>query len=404
MSLDTDLIKKDFPIFENYINEWGHELVFLDSAASSQTPKQVIDAMNEYYFHYRSNVHRSPYRIGLKASELYEKSRQITANYIGAEEWEVIFTSNATASSNTLALALGQSLKISANDEIVVSIADHHSNFLPFQELAIRTGAKIKVIPLSKTNLAYDSALELISSKTKIVTISYGSNVLGTIFDVKKIIEKAHQVGAVAIIDATTTVGHIPVDVKSLDCDFLYFSGHKMLGPTGVGVLYGKEEVLTKLHPSIVGGGTIESVSITETRYRDIPMRFEAGTPNIAGAIGLGQAISYIENLGMNNIHTHIDKIADYAMRKLSELKHVTLLSETGSKNCGIVSFVVNNMHSHSVANKLDKYHISIRAGHHCSMPLANVLGIRSLCRASFYIYNSEADVDKLTEAIQSLK
>ena len=403
--LNTQTIRKDFPIFDTYREMYAKELVFLDSAASSQTPRQVVEAMNKYYFGYRSNVHRSPYTLGVEATEAYESARIVVAKFIGAEKWESIFTSGATMSSNMLVAVLERYLKLSVGDEILASVADHHSNFVPFQELAVRTGAIFRVIPISDTDLDYENAGKLINSRTKIVTIPFASNVLGTIYDVKRVIKIAKEAGAVTIVDATKAVGHIPVNVCDLDCDFLFFSGHKMLGPTGIGVLYGREELLTQLPPAFFGGGIVESVSEKETTYRDIPMRFEPGTPNIAGAIGLSRAIKYIEDLGIDSVARHSEELVRYSIERLSRIDNLKILSEKDERrNTGVVSFDLEGIDSHDVAEFLDREGIAIRGGHHCAMPLMRYLGVKGVCRASFYIYNSKADIDNLVLGIERAK
>lgn len=403
--LDVVKIKNEFPIFKNYRERWGEELSFLDSAASSQIPRQVIESMNDYYFKYRSNVHRSPYKLGIEATEAYEEARTTVAKFIGAEKWEIIFTAGATMSVNMLTGMLERFLKPQKGDGVVVSVVEHHSNFIPFQELAKRTGAVFHIIPLHNDNLDYKQAEKLISKNTKIVAIPLTSNVLGTIYDVKRIVKLAKKIGAVSIIDATTAAGHILINVRDLECDFLYFGGHKMLGPTGIGILYGREELLNQLSPVLLGGGIITSVSEKETLYRDIPMRFEAGTPNIAGAIGLARAIKYIELLGIKNITEHCEKLVRYATKKLGKISNLEILSEKDERlNVGMVSFIIKGIHSQDVARILDSEHISIRAGHHCAMPLINRLGVPSICRASFHVYNHQVDIDRLADGIKRVK
>lgn len=403
--LDVRKIRKDFPIFDSYQKKYGKELVYLDSAASSQTPRQVVDAMDEYYFGYRSNVHRSPYTLGVEATKAYEHARVTVAKFIGAEKWEVVFTSGATMSANMLIAMLEQHMKLSQGDEIVSCISDHHSNFIPFQELASRTGAMFRTIPLVGTDLDYEATEYTINPRTRIVTLPLASNVLGTVYDTGRVLKLAKEVGAVTIVDATTAVGHVPVDVRALDCDFLFFSGHKMLGPTGIGVLYGREERLTRLRPGFFGGGIIESVSEEVSVYRDIPMRFEPGTPNIAGAIGFSRAIEYIHSVGIHSITGHVAELVRYAIKKLGSIKDVRILSEKNEKrNVGMVSFDVKGVGSHDMAEFLDREGVCVRGGHHCAMPLMKCLGIRGVCRASFYVYNGEADVDILVSGIRKAK
>ena len=403
--LDVKKIREDFPIFDSYRKKYGKELVYLDSAASSQTPRQVIEAMDEYYFNYRSNVHRSQYVLGIEATNAYENARGIVAKFIGAEKWEVIFTPGATFSVNMLALMLEKYLKLEHRDEIVTSIAEHHSNFVPFQELTKRTGSTLRVISLQGTDLDYETAEKMIGPKTKIVAIPLASNVLGTMYDIRRIVQLARQAGAITIIDATTAIGHISVDVRSLKCDFLFFSGHKILGPTGIGVLYGREELLTRLYPSFFGGGIVESVTEKETTYLDIPECFEPGTPNIAGAIGLARAIEYINSLGTGAITEHVQELVHYTIQKLDVIPYLTILSEKNEKkNSGIVSFSIQGIGSQRLTKALDYEHISIRGGHHCAIPLVNHLGVSGVCRASFYVYNDQSDVDALVFGIKKAK
>lgn len=400
--LNAKKIREDFPIFDSYQKKYGKELAYLDSAASSQTPRSVVNAMDEYYFNYRSNVHRSPYTLGVEATKEYEHARDVVAKFIGAEKWEVIFTPGATMSANMLISMLEQNMQLSQSDEIVSCISDHHSNFVPFQEWASRVGATFRTIPLASTDLDYEAAESIISSRTKIVTLPLVSNVLGTVYDTGRILELAKKVGAIAIVDATTAMGHISVDARVLDCDFLFFSGHKMLGPTGIGILYGREALLTHLRPGFFGGGIIESVSEEASVYRDIPMRFEPGTPNIAGAIGLSRAIEYIHSVGLRSITLHANELVRYAIKKLESIKGVCIVSEKNeNRNVGMVSFDVKGVGSHDMAEFLDRKGVCIRGGHHCAMPLMKCLGVRGVCRASFYIYNDEADVDALVSGIK---
>lgn len=403
--LDVHKIKEDFPIFENYKKKWGRYLSYLDSAASSQTPRQVVLAMDDYYFNYRSNVHRSPYKLGIEATEAYESARATVAKFIGAKKGEIIFTSGATMGANMLVAMLEDYLKIKQGAEILASVAEHHSNLVPFQELALRTNAAFRVIPLSGTDIDYEKAEKLIGPKTKIVTISLASNVLGTIYEVKRVIKFAKKVGAITIVDASKAAGHISINVRDLGCDFLFFSGHKMLGPTGIGVLYGREELLTRLYPGFFGGGIVSSVTVEKTSYLDIPMRFEPGTPNVAGAIGLARAMEYIESLDIGAVTKHSQELVRYAIEKLSRIPGLKIVSEKDEKrNIGIVSFTIDGIHSHDVAEILDRGGVSIRGGHHCAMPLMKYLGVSDVCRTSFYVYNDKEDIDRLAEGIEKAK
>ncbi|MDP3958321.1 MAG: SufS family cysteine desulfurase [bacterium] len=400
--LDTKKIKKDFPIFERYEKAHGKPLVYLDSAATSQTPRQVVEAMDEYYYGYRSNVHRSPYDIGAEATSAYEAARETIARFIGAKGGEMAFTSGATGSANMLALMLGRELKLRAGDELLASIAEHHSNFVPFQELAKAKGASFKTIPIRGADLDYEAAARLISERTKLVTLPLAGNVLGTVHDLSPLIRKAKAVGALTIVDATKAAGHMPIDVKKLGADFLFFSGHKMLGPTGIGVLYGRREFLEALTPAFSGGGTVEKVTAEHSSYKTSPLKFEAGTPNVAGAIGLAHAVAYLEALGVENVQRHTEELVRSAVERLSRVKEVRIISEKDEKkNIGIVSFVVEGMHPHDVAELIGREGVAIRGGHHCAMPLMASLGVPGVCRASFYIYNGERDIVALVTSVE---
>jgi len=391
-------IKKDFPIFEHNKN-----LVYLDSAATAQTPKQVIQSMDEYYSKYCSNIHRSTYELGVIATEEYEKARESVAKFIGSFCNEIIFTSGATMSINMLIYSLEHFLNLGAGDEIITTVAEHHSGLIPLQELCKRRGVILKHINITENfELDYGQVNNLITQKTKIVSVTLASNVLGNINDIKKITDIAHKVGAVVICDGTKVVGHIPTDVRKLDCDFMVFSGHKMCGPTGIGVLYGKNELLKELPPSMFGGGMVEDVTLHTAKWRRSPMCFEAGTQNIAGAIGLGCAAEYLRDIGVHNIHKHVAEITQYAISQLDNINGVHIFSQKDAeKNAGVISFAVDNIHPHDIAEIAGRDRVAIRAGHHCAEPLMKVLGVSALARASFYLYNDKSDVDALTEVIK---
>lgn len=399
-NINPQKIKKDFPIFDGQPN-----LVYLDSASSSQTPRVVLDAMNEYYTGYRANIHRALYDASQRATDSYERARKDIARFINAaSEKEIIFTSGATASSNMLAGMLKTYLRLKAGDEIITTIMEHHSNLLPLRKLAEEKKLAIRYIGLTKDfELDMRQAERLITSKTKIVSISLASNVLGTVNDIKQLALLAHKKGAVMIADGTEAVGHIPVDVRALDCDFLFFSAHKMCGPTGIGILYGKKSFLEKMTPSVLGGGIVTKVTKTEILYKPTPERFESGTPNIAGAIGLGAAIHYLESIGMKAIHKHTATLTALAQKKLGALHGVTILSGKRTLgNSGIVSFVIDEMHPHDISHLLSDRNVAVRAGHHCAMLLGEHLGYPATTRASFYLYNSKKDVDVLIQAVKS--
>ncbi|MCK5026958.1 MAG: cysteine desulfurase [Candidatus Pacebacteria bacterium] len=397
----SDTIHKDFPLLRDT------SLVYLDSAATSQTPQPVVDAIENYYTQYRASIHRGLYPIAERTTDQYEDAREKTADLIGAEKEEIIFTSGATASSNMLIYSLEQSLDLREGDEIVTTVMEHHAALLPLQEFAKRNKLSIKYIPLTKQlRLDHAAARKLISKKTKIVSVMLSSNVLGTINDISFFSVLAKKVGAVMITDATAAVGHIPVDVKELNVDFLFFSGHKMCGPTGTGVLYGKKEVLEDIKPSFFGGGMINSVACDkEATWAKDMSRFEAGTPNIAGVIGLGSAIDYIQCLDLERIHTEVVEILSYAIETLSNISGVCVYCEKDvDKNIGTVSFTVDGIHPHDVAQIAGQNNIAVRAGHHCAMPLVKELGVNATVRASLYFYNTKKDIDALCEVVQKAK
>ncbi len=389
--------EQDFPILKQKIN--GKRLVYLDNAATSQSPSIVIDAISEYYKTSHSNVHRSIHSLSQKATEAYEEARKNVANFIHADVDEIVFTKGTTESINLIA----HGLQLQKVDEIVLTIMEHHANIVPWQEVAKRVGAVIKYIPLKKDyRLDMDAAKRLITKKTKVVSVTHMSNVLGTVNPVKELAELAHAVGAVFVVDAAQSVPHMKVDVKELDCDFLAFSGHKMCGPTGVGVLYGKKELLDYLEPFVYGGKMIKEVSLEQSTWAEAPYKFEGGTPNISGVIGLGKAINYLENIGMKTIEKHEKELLEYALQKIKTMKNVTIIGPEASKDRGaIISFTIEGMHSHDVSELLNREGVAIRGGHHCCMPLMKELGIPGCSRASFYLYNTKEDVDAFVEALQ---
>lgn len=393
--------KNNFPFFTNA----GQEGAYLDNAASSQTPQVVLDAMHAYYVSSRANVHRGLYRASEEASIAYEDARVKVARFIGANPREVIFTGGATASSNMLVSMLEYSKMITKDDEIVTTIMEHHASMIPLQELARRTSAHLKHIPIQGFSLDYDIAEDIITHKTKVVSVLLASNVTGEINDVARITEMAHKVGAFVICDATTAVGHMPVDVRTLGVDALYFSGHKMCGPTGIGALWVREELLEKLEPGTYGGGMVDTVTTTTATWGLIPERFEAGTPPIAEAIGLGTAVEYLTNVGIEHIRAHDEALAEEAITRLEKISGVRVIAEKEhGKNIGIVSFVIEGIHAHDVAYILGKEKVAVRAGHHCAMPLHTALGVVASTRASFYFYNTREDVDALIKGIATVQ
>ena len=397
--LDTENIKKDFPIFAS-------KLVYLDNSATSQTPGVVVRAESEYYETYRANVARGLYPLSVKATAMYDEARAKVAKFIGADTREIIFTASATASSNMLVYAMENSDIFHEGDEIVTTIMEHHSMLVPLQELAKRKKLKLKIIPMTaERELDYAMAEKLITKKTKLVAFVGVSNVTGTINEMKRLTELAKTVGAYSIIDATQAVGHIAVDVKAIGCDFLFFSGHKMCGPTGIGVLCGKKELLGKLHPGFFGGGMVEEVIENDTSFALVPTKFEAGTPNIAGAIGLGVACEYLEKIGIANIEKHVQELTRYAIVELAKIQGLTLYSELNAKkNVGVVSFLIEGVHPHDTSEILARYGIATRAGHHCAQPLVKAMQQFAVTRASFYFYTSKEDVDELIKGIGEVK
>ncbi|MDO8511581.1 MAG: SUF system NifU family Fe-S cluster assembly protein [Nanoarchaeota archaeon] len=388
--------KEDFPILKN-------GLIYLDNSSTSQKPAKVILAIKEYYEQDNANVHRGIYKLAQKATVLYEKAHETVAKFIGADFEEVIFTKGTTEGLNLLAYSLGKNLK--AGDEIVLSEMEHHSNIVPWQQIAEERGAVLKFIPVTKYfRLDLEKATELITEKTKIVSVVHLSNVLGTINPVKELAEMAHKVDAVMIVDAAQSVPHMPVDVKELSCDFMVFSGHKMCAPTGIGVLYGRKGLLEKMQPFLFGGDMIREVSFERASWNDLPWKFEAGTPNLAGAAGLMAAIEYLQETGMENITTHGQELTAYALEKLSAIPDVTIVGPASTENRGpVISFTVEGIHPHDASEMLDKENIAVRGGFHCAMPLFSKLGIDGSLRVSFYLYNTMEDVDRLVEAVKKM-
>jgi cysteine desulfurase/selenocysteine lyase len=401
---NTDTIRQDFPILNQSVD--GKPLVYLDSAASSQKPLVVIEAVDTYYRQYNANVHRGIYQLSEKASAAYEQARKKVARFINARSWrELVFTRNATESLNLIAYTWGQA-NLKAGDTIVTTEIEHHANLIPWQELARRSGAKLAYIPVTPEGLldleAYD---QLLNPSVKLVAFTLMSNALGTIPPAKEMITKAHAVGATVVVDGAQSVPHLPTDIQALDCDFLAFSGHKMLGPTGIGALWGRKELLAKMPPFMTGGEMIKTVSYKEAKWADLPWKFEAGTPSIAQAIGLGYAVDYLNNLGMNQVRQHEKEITTYALERLSQVEGLHILGPLDPEiRGGAVAFTFGDIHPHDLATMLDFHNIAIRAGHHCAQPLHNKLGITASARASFYIYNTPEEVDLLINALEEAR
>ncbi len=388
--------KQDFPILNN------KDIVYLDSGATTQKPQYVLEKVDEFYEKYNANPHRGAYSLSMEATEVYENVRDKIAKFINAEHREeIIFSKNATESLNLVAYSYGLE-NVKENDEIVISIMEHHSNLVPWQKVAKNTGAKLKYMYLDGNFEISDDEIESkITENTKIVGITHVSNVLGTINNVKKIIDIAHKKGAIVIVDASQSIPHKRIDVQDLNCDFLVFSGHKMLAPLGIGVLYGKKELLNKMTPFLMGGDMIEYVYEQETSFATLPNKFEAGTQNVGGVVGLGAAIDYIEKIGYENIEKQEKEVVTYAIQELKKLKYLDLYLTSNLENhSGVISFNIKGVHPHDIASILDSQNVCVRSGNHCAQPLMRYLGIDSTCRASFYFYNTKEDVDALVNAL----
>jgi cysteine desulfurase / selenocysteine lyase len=402
--MDVKEIRKQFPILDQEVN--GHLLVYLDSAATSQKPVSVIEAMNDYYRGYNSNVHRGVHTLGTRATDGYEGAREKVRNFINASSTqEVIFTRGTTTAINTVAASYGRA-NLTEGDEIVITHMEHHSNIIPWQQLAKETGAALKYVPLQEDGtIAIEDVRATVTSQTKIVSIMMVSNVLGTLNPIKEITRIAHENGAVMVVDGAQAAPHMKVDVQDLDCDFFAFSGHKMVGPTGIGVLYGKKKHLNKMEPVEFGGEMIDFVGLQESTWKELPWKFEGGTPIIAGAIGLGAAIDFLEEVGLHNIEEHEHKLAAYALEKMNEVEGMKIYGPSDpGKRAGLVTFNIDDVHPHDVATVLDAEGIAVRAGHHCAQPLMKWLNVSATARASFYLYNTEEDIDKLVAGLLKTK
>lgn len=402
--MDSKHIRSYFPILNQEVN--GHPLVYLDSAATSQKPVQVIETIENYYREYNSNVHRGVHTLGTRATDAYEGAREKVRKFISASSIEeIIFTRGTTTALNTVAQSYAME-NVKEGDEIVITPMEHHSNIIPWQQVAKKTGATLKYLPLQADGtIALADVENTITPATKVVSIAYVSNVLGVINPIKEIAAIAHKNGAVLVVDAAQGAPHVKIDVQDLDCDFLGFSGHKMCGPTGIGVLYGKKHLLENMEPIEFGGEMIDFVGLYESTWKELPWKFEAGTPIIAGAIGLGAAIDFLEEIGLENITEHEHKLAAYAMEKMSSINGITIYGPQNANNrAGVITFNIEDVHPHDVATVLDAEGIAVRAGHHCAQPLMKWLNVSATARASFYLYNSEEDVDKLIEGIGKTK
>jgi cysteine desulfurase / selenocysteine lyase len=394
-------IRKDFPILSRQVH--GKPLVYLDSAASSQKPRAVIDAMTTYYETTHANVHRGVYEISEEATAAMERARVKVARFINARRSkQVIFTRNTTESINLVAYSWG-SANIAAGDLIILTEMEHHSNLVPWQLLAQRTGARLEFIPITGNgSLQLDIYQQLLQQQPKLVAFTHMSNVLGTVNPVQEMIAQAHAVGAIVLIDAAQSVPHLPVDVQSLDVDFLCFSAHKMLGPTGIGILYGKRDLLEAMPPFMGGGDMIRTVGLRQSTWNDLPWKFEAGTPAIAEAVGLGAAVDYLNAIGMENVLQHEQQITRYAIKQLQAVPGLTIYGPEASKRGGVISFTLGDIHPHDLASILDQQAgVAVRAGHHCAQPLMERLGLIATARASFYVYTIEEDIDTLVQGLR---
>ncbi|MDO7908485.1 cysteine desulfurase [Paenibacillus sp. JX-17] len=395
-------IREQFPILHQEIN--GHPLVYLDNAATSQKPLAVIDAVKRYYEWDNSNVHRGVHTLGSRATDAYEGAREKVQKFINAKRsQEIIFTRGTTTALNLVASSYGHA-NVKEGDEIVITPMEHHSNLIPWQQLAKATGATLKYIPLQEDgNIDLADVEKTITDKTKMVSVVYVSNVLGVVNPVKAIAEIAHRHGAVMVVDGAQSTPHMKVDVQDLDCDFYALSGHKMCGPTGIGALYGKKALLDAMEPVEFGGEMIDDVGLYESTWKELPWKFEGGTPIIAGAVGLGAAIDFLSNIGMDAIERHESLLANYAMDRMREIDGISIYGPA-KRDVGLITFNMDEVHPHDVATVLDASGIAIRAGHHCCQPLMRWLKVGSTARASFYLYNTEEDVDRLISALIQTK
>ncbi len=398
---DVQKVRRDFSILKTKMQ--GKPLVYIDNAATSQKPKPVIKAIKKFYENSNANIHRGVYKLSEDATKLYEDSRKIIGEFINASQDEIIFTKNATESLNLLAYSLCSSL--TEGDEILLTQMEHHSNLVPWQQIAKEKKLIVKFVEINKDfTLNMNSFAQLINPKTKIVSITHVSNFLGTINPVEDLARLSHAVGAIFIVDGSQSVPHMPVDVQKINCDFLAFSSHKMCGPTGIGVLYGKKQLLEKMKPFLYGGDMIREVSFEDSKWNDLPWKFEAGTPNICGAIALGAAVKYLKKLGIHNIQEYETELSNYAFNKISQISGITLYCPPANKRSAIISFNIEGIHAHDVSTFLDDAGIAVRGGHHCAMPLAKTLGVQGTARASFYFYNTKEEIDYFIDVLKKTK
>lgn len=405
MILNPSVIRKDFPIFDRTIRD-GKKLVYLDSGATSQKPNSVIDAESDFYRNHNAAAHRGAHQLAEEATEAIESARVVVANFLGAAIDEIVFTKSSTEALNLLAYSIGNAcagnlFHLQPGDEIVVSEMEHHANLIPWQQLAKRTGAVLKWFEVTQSGRLDLSNIEsVITERTKIVALTHQSNVLGTIIPLAEIAKRTHEVGAFFILDACQSVPHMPVNVKALDADFLVFSGHKTVGPTGIGVLWGRANLLNHLPPFLFGGSMIETVTMTDATWAPAPRKFEAGVPNMAQIVGLGAALNYLSGVGMENIHQHEIALTRYTLEKLQEIDQLRIVGPTDTNSRGsAISFTLGQIHPHDLGQFLDSAGIAVRTGHHCAWPLTRKMGVPATTRASLYLYNDESDIDALITA-----
>lgn len=399
--LDVWRLREDFPILSRMVN--GKPLVYLDNAATTQKPRSVIQSLVDYYENFNANVHRGVHTLSMEATDMTEAARRKVADFINADDPEtVIWTRNATEGMNLVAYGWGRA-NIEAGDEIVTTRMEHHSNLVPWQEIASERGAVIRFLPLAADgSLDLTDVDEIITDKTKLLTFTHVSNSLGTINPARYLTEKAHSVGAVVLVDGAQSVPHMPVDVQEIGCDFLSFSGHKMMGPTGIGALYGRRNLLERMQPFLTGGEMVLQVTYESASWAGLPWKFEAGTPNIADSIGMGAAVDYLSSVGMDNVREHEKRITKYALTCFAEIEEVDVFGP-GDPDLrgGVVSFHTSELHPHDLGTYLDQQGIAVRTGHHCTMPLMTTLGVPATARASFYVYNTEEEVDALVDGVR---
>ncbi|HXH18498.1 MAG TPA: cysteine desulfurase [Chitinophagales bacterium] len=401
-SFNVEKIREEFPLLHQKVN--GFPLVYFDNAATSQKPRAVIDAINQYYSIYNSNVHRGVHYLSGKATDAYEESRRIAQRFINAKsEVEVNFTRGTTESVNLVAQTWGRKY-VKQGDEVIISALEHHSNTVPWQMLCEEKGARLRVIPMNDAGeLLLDEYDKLLNERTRIVAVTHVSNALGTVNPVRELIRKAHSAGAIAVIDGAQSVQHLAIDVQALDCDFFCFSGHKVFGPTGIGILYGKEKLLDDMPPWQGGGEMIKQVTFEKTTYNELPYKFEAGTPNIEGGIGLGAALNYVSAVGLENIYNHEHDLLQYGTQLLQDIEGVRIYG-TARDKASVISFLVDDIHPYDFGVILDKMGIAIRTGHHCCQPLMDRLQIEGTCRASFAFYNTREELDRFAQAVRKAK